>query len=437
MAVAREGEEATPTRPAPPALRPFLQFARLPPRALVALRRALDADDGFRALVAEALSADVVGEAGWLYLSRPAGWEDDLAALVRTAEADEEEAVDRRAENDARRRLAGAEAATRRAEEAAAGAQAEATRAVGALAEERRARREAADQATDLDRRLAEAVAGRDRARQQASEAAASAERLRAEAAQLKARLRELDSRPPPSPEPSPPPPDPKDEDESPIAAQAAGRALAAAATAAGGLAESLSAAAAALGHRQPGHHPSEHPSGSPSGSSGAAIAAPPQPSRQRRAAPRRRPASLPPGVLDDSPEAADHLVRVPGVVLLVDGYNVSQTGWPELPISEQRRRLVDALTELAARTGAEVSVVFDGSDTAWPAAVAATSRAVRVAFSPAGVEADDVVIERVAELPPTRPVVVASSDRRVQDGARSSGANVISSPQLLAALRR
>ncbi|MDP8938611.1 MAG: NYN domain-containing protein, partial [Actinomycetota bacterium] len=152
---------------------------------------------------------------------------------------------------------------------------------------------------------------------------------------------------------------------------------------------------------------------------------------------PRRRPAPLPPGVLDDSAEAADHLVRVPGVVVLVDGYNVSQTGWPGLPIAEQRRRLVDALSELAARTGADVSVVFDGADTPWPAPVATTARAVKVSFSPVGVEADDVVLRRVAELPPWRSVVVASSDRRVQDGARESGANVVSSAQLLAALRR
>jgi predicted RNA-binding protein with PIN domain len=141
--------------------------------------------------------------------------------------------------------------------------------------------------------------------------------------------------------------------------------------------------------------------------------------------------------VLDDSAEAAEHLVRFPNVLLLVDGYNVSQTGWPELPIAEQRRRLVDALAELAARTTAEVQVVFDGSDPLWPNAVAATPQPVRVTFSPADVEADDVVLSRVAALDPARPVVVASSDRRVRDGSTEQGANVLSSAQLLAALRR
>ena len=124
-------------------------------------------------------------------------------------------------------------------------------------------------------------------------------------------------------------------------------------------------------------------------------------------------------------------------MIVLVDGYNVSQRGWAELPIAEQRRRLVDALTELAARTGASVSVVFDGAESAWPAAVPTTSRLVNVSFSPPDVEADDVVLARVAEIDPSRPVLVASSDRRVADGAAAQGANVVSSVQLLAALRR
>jgi predicted RNA-binding protein with PIN domain len=129
--------------------------------------------------------------------------------------------------------------------------------------------------------------------------------------------------------------------------------------------------------------------------------------------------------------------VRVPGVVVVVDGYNVSQTGWPDVAIAEQRRRLVDALAEMAARTGADVRVVFDGSEDAMPGIVPSTARAVRTSFSPPGVEADQVVVDLAARLRPDRTVVVATSDREVQQGAARAGANVISTPQLLGVLRR
>ncbi|MGH9265713.1 MAG: hypothetical protein ACRD1D_13580, partial [Acidimicrobiales bacterium] len=74
--MARAGEEDTPVLPAPVALRPFLQFAKLRGAAVAAARRAVDGDDEFRARVAEAVTEDEVGRAGWLWLTRPAGWED-------------------------------------------------------------------------------------------------------------------------------------------------------------------------------------------------------------------------------------------------------------------------------------------------------------------------------------------------------------------------
>jgi predicted RNA-binding protein with PIN domain len=124
-------------------------------------------------------------------------------------------------------------------------------------------------------------------------------------------------------------------------------------------------------------------------------------------------------------------------VVLLVDGYNVSKLRWPELPIPEQRRRLVDALAGLAARTGADVHAVFDGVEPIEPPLPPERRRSVRVTFSPADVEADDVLIKFVGEVPLRRPVVVVSSDRRVQTEVSLLGANVISSSQLLHILGR
>jgi predicted RNA-binding protein with PIN domain len=424
VAVARAGEEDTPAVPAPPALRPFLQFAKLPPRAIVVAQRAVDGDEEFRSRVAESVSEDDVGRAGWLWLTRPEGWDADLESLAHgLAEAGEAQA-ERRAENDARRRLAGAEAATQRAEAAAAAAQAESARAAAALAEERRARRVAAQEAEDLARRLEQAASERDRARADRDRAREEATRAQQRASDAKQALEEL-RRTPPAPPPAP-------ESEAVVAPAPAGLlqaeevrraagALLQAADAAAGMAASLRQAAEALGAAPPSPQPPP------------VVPAPPRRARP----PRRVPAALPPGVLDDSVEAADHLVRVPGIAVLVDGYNASHLGWYEFPIAEQRRRLVDALTELATRTGADISVVLDGAEPVGPPVVPTTARRVRVSFSPPGVEADDVVLARVAEIDVSRPVLVASSDRRVQDGAAALGANVISSAQLLGALRR
>lgn len=52
----------------------------------------------------------------------------------------------------------------------------------------------------------------------------------------------------------------------------------------------------------------------------------------------------------------------LPGAHLIVDGYNVTKTGFAELSLSEQRDRLVRSLSAFAARTSAEVTAVFDGA---------------------------------------------------------------------------
>jgi predicted RNA-binding protein with PIN domain len=432
--VARDGEDDTPAITPPSGLRPFLRFAKLPAPAMLAARRAVDADEEFRLRVAEAVSEADVGRAGWLWLTRPEGWEQELEAMASGAAEAGEAAADRRAENEARRRLAGAEAATQRAEAAAASAQAESARAVAALAEERRARRAAADHAEDLARRLEQATSERDQARTERDRAREEGSRARRRVAELGEELEELRNNPPTAPAPAAavvPEPEPTDA----VAAEEvrrAGAALLDAAEQAAGMAGALRLAAEALGAAPP---PAPAPAPQPVAPTPSAPPVEPPPRRPRP--PRRVPASLPPGVLDDSLEAADHLFRVPGIAVLVDGYNASKLGWFELPIAEQRRRLVDALTELAIRTGADISIVFDGADPVWPASVPTTARVVKVSFSPADVEADDVILARVADIDPSRPVLVTSSDRRVQDGAAALGANVISSALLLAALRR
>jgi predicted RNA-binding protein with PIN domain len=155
--------------------------------------------------------------------------------------------------------------------------------------------------------------------------------------------------------------------------------------------------------------------------------------------APRRRVAApLPPAIFEESPEAAQHLVRLPGVVLVVDGYNVTLSSWPGADLPTQRRRLVDSLAELAMRVGTEVLVVFDGIDDGSRLQLPSSVRGrMRVRFTASEVEADEVIIDLVASLPPHRVVVVATNDRRVREDVARKGANVITVDQLLTVIGR
>ena len=121
---------------------------------------------------------------------------------------------------------------------------------------------------------------------------------------------------------------------------------------------------------------------------------------------------------------------------MIVDGYNVSMEAWPLLDSAcAAQPRSSRCSASLQARTGASFHVVFDGDDDGRRPSVGAPLP-VRVHFSHAEVEADDVVLDMVARLPTDRPVVVVSSDRRVQDGARRLGANIVKSCELLSLQR-
>jgi predicted RNA-binding protein with PIN domain len=130
-----------------------------------------------------------------------------------------------------------------------------------------------------------------------------------------------------------------------------------------------------------------------------------------------------------------DALLAVPTVHLVVDGYNVTKTGYPSLSLEEQRSRLVASLRALAARTGAEITCVFDGASIA-PVSGLGT-RQVRVHFTPSGRTADEAIATFVAAEPPGRPIVVVSADKEVADAATRSGAVAVPSTTLLALLGR
>jgi predicted RNA-binding protein with PIN domain len=133
----------------------------------------------------------------------------------------------------------------------------------------------------------------------------------------------------------------------------------------------------------------------------------------------------------EHDPAVLDQLLALPQAHLVVDGYNVTKTGYPQMPLEKQRLRLLGQLSQLAAQTGAEVTCVFDGAELAAPVLLA-PPRGVRVLFSKPGVTADELIRQLVRAEPPGRPVIVASTDREVADGVAKAGARPVASAMLL-----
>lgn len=148
----------------------------------------------------------------------------------------------------------------------------------------------------------------------------------------------------------------------------------------------------------------------------------------------RRVALAVPPGLMADAPEAVKAMLRHDGVVAVLDGYNVSMTEWPDRTVADQRDALVSLVAEVALRTRASMTIVFDGADVGH---VPVPRRpGVRVVFSSPGEKADPVIVREVASLALTTPVLVVSSDRWVQSRVRQEGAYALESRAFLGAFR-
>lgn len=138
----------------------------------------------------------------------------------------------------------------------------------------------------------------------------------------------------------------------------------------------------------------------------------------------------------ETDPALLDQLLALPQAHLVVDGYNVTKTGYPSLPLEKQRLRLLGGLAALAAQSRAEVTCVFDGADLDMPVLLA-PPRGVRVLFSKAGETADELIRRLVRAEPPGRQIVVVSADREIADGVAKAGARPVASTLLLRRLAR
>jgi predicted RNA-binding protein with PIN domain len=136
-----------------------------------------------------------------------------------------------------------------------------------------------------------------------------------------------------------------------------------------------------------------------------------------------------------DDPGRLDQLLALPRAHLIVDGYNVTKRGFAEMSLEQQRKRLVTGLGGIAAQTGDEVTVVFDGAERVH--GLPPSPRGVRVLFSHKGDTADELIRQLVRAEPAGRPLVVISSDREVADGVRRHGAYPMGADSLLRRLAR
>ena len=377
--------------PPPSQIQPLLRFAKLPPAALRAARQAIQSSDEFRERVADALVEDDVGEAAWLWLRRPDEWERQFGEIVETASAEAAAARAELDERDIAQRLTSAERAAERWE-----------REVEELGDAvMRLEAEGASLVADRDdlRRLNEEYE-RDLARLE-DERSRAVRELKETEARLVARTEEvraltaerevatLAGRPEGG--------DESDRLDRATIVKLVGDALS-------GL-DDLDGALASLAELVTDDGRSSEDG-----------------------APRRRPLRIGKGLADDSADGARWLLDQGDVLVFVDGYNLTMTAWPHLGATDQRRALERGLAALHGRTSAEFLVVFDGAEVA--AHGTTTSPGVRVRFTEADVEADDEILRMLALVPFDRPLVVISDDRRVRDGARQGGANVVGSQQ-------
>ena len=370
----------------PKVLQQHLRAQRPTRQGLLELRRVLEERDDVRSALGAAVAgvpveqSEGLDEVAVLWLARPEGWAERLAEVLAERAARKRIQRDEAAASGAERRLRGAESALERARSELVASKAESEGLRAELAVERRRTGDLEGQVTALSRQVEEISA-------QARRLGTAVERAEAESGDLRRRLDEAE------------------EQRRTLEAESADLrarlddALVARTEAEAALTVEREAALASVQH---------------------------DPGREATPAVRRSPVPIPGGLLDSDTATIDYLVRLPGMTVLVDGYNLSHDIWPDVPIAEQRARLVAALENLVARTSTRIRIVFDGTDgvDGWRS----ERRVVDIEFSPRGTIADEVIRRIVRAMPPDQKVLVVTSDRAVVASVRALGANTVTS---------
>jgi predicted RNA-binding protein with PIN domain len=397
-------------------------------RVLSLVRRTLDLDQSFRKAVDERVLQEEEALARLVRAGRHAealasGETPEAVARVGLAlgaegEAAVQAAVSAAATSQARAEaaavrsaLAGAEneldTARERAEAEAAGARA-ARDELRAVKEElrrvERERRTLADRVEGLERELAQSAAAVRAAR---DDAAAEQRRLSGRVAELQARLGESQR-------------------NYRALRRSAGQVDPAVAEAIGAVERDLATLRRVAGLAEQGGKGRGAGSAGPGSGSGLG-------SSSARGPERRSPLAVPGGRGADDPETLAAWMATDGVLVLVDGYNVTKhpQGFADRGLEDQRTLLLDLCRRLARRFGAEVTVVFDGG-TVGPIPTRLPLGPVEVVFTDAGRTADDEIVVRTNAAPPDRPVVVVTSDNELRSRVTALGATVTRSPALL-----
>ncbi len=124
------------------------------------------------------------------------------------------------------------------------------------------------------------------------------------------------------------------------------------------------------------------------------------------------------------------------GLVLLVDGWNVSLGHIGAEKLEDKRRILEQALERYRSRTANKVMVVYDGRKVSWFWMPRAEGRTIARVFTEDQTADDFIVGELEAETGRIETPVVATSDRELRKRCIAMGAFVVSSEDLAAVLR-